>query len=79
MTGRFLRRHTLPTIVMRWCFGYHPDADDVAASRRRIYYHDRFSKLWDHQVLFIESKLAEKLQSLGPDYAANTTEQDFLL
>jgi uracil-DNA glycosylase len=81
MTGRFLNEaaHAADNRHARWCFVVqNPDADDIAASRRRIYYHDsrNFGTI---KFCLSRAELAEKLQSLGPDYLAeSTTEQDFV-
>jgi uracil-DNA glycosylase len=81
MTGRFLNEaaHAAENRGARWYFEVqNPDADDIAASRRRIYYHDsrNFGTI---KFCLSREELAEKLQSLGPDWLAeNTTEQDFV-
>jgi uracil-DNA glycosylase len=81
MTGRFLNEaaHAADNRHARWYFQVqNPDADDIAASRRRIYYHDsrNFGTI---KFCLSRQELAEKLQSLGPDYLAeSTTEQDFV-
>jgi uracil-DNA glycosylase len=81
MTGRFLNEaaHAAANREARWCFQVqNPDADDIAASRRNIYYHDtrNFGTI---KFCLSREELAEKLQSLGPDWLAeSTTEQDFV-
>jgi DNA-formamidopyrimidine glycosylase len=81
MTGRFLNEaaHAADNRWARWYFEVeNPHADDVAGSRRRIYYHDarNFGTI---KFCLSRQELAEKLQSLGPDLLAeSTTEQDFV-
>lgn len=81
MTGRFLNEaaHAADNRYARWYFEVqNPNADDIAASRRRIYYHDsrNFGTI---KFCLSREELAEKLQSLGPDWLAkSTTENDFV-
>jgi hypothetical protein len=70
MTGRFLRRLTLLTIAMRdGIFKYKIRMPTILRLVDAAYITTTLETLGPSSFAYREQELAEKLQSLGPDYA----------